>query len=648
MEHVQNLKFRKPWSRSARVLVWVLGVGGGVFLLVSFIFAGLVGTRTFALIQSVREVQRSLQVYDLSSAQLALQDASTHAESLERTLSLVSFIGAFPYIGETYVASLQTLHVAVEGFDIAYDAAGIAYSVTNAIDRASLGTSLSFLEDPRPYSDFSEGERRAALNAFAQSATELRSLRVALTLAEQDLARIDAQALLVPEVIDVLAAAQEKIPSMITALDILTPFASVAREFAGVDAETQFLILYLNNAELRPGGGFIGAYSLMNIDKGEITSFSTEDSYFADLFVEGNDAYYVAPPAPIQNYLGIPEWYFRDASWSPSFAQTAQDARQLLRQELAFGGRPIPDAHHVIGITPDFIEGVLRLVGPISANGATYTADNVYELLQYQVEQGFVDVGIAYENRKLALKIVSETMIERLLEMSPASWIDFFAVFDDELKNKHVAFASTNTDTQAFLEDAGWAGTIPSSSVDDVLFFVDANLGALKTDPVVDRTITYQLSPNASGGYEATTTIIYTNNGVADYKTGQYRTYAQLFVPFGATLVGTSGTTREIFVEDSLGMTSFGTFLEVELGELRTVSFTYTLPETVVRAIKRGVYTLGAFKQMGAGDNLLTLDLDFGTNLVAADPQEDPEYYGNTQYEYTQVLSSDAVFRITL
>lgn len=648
MEQVQKLKFRKPWSRSARVFFWVLGVGFGVFLIACFIFAGLVGTRVFALVQSVREVQRSLGVYDLSSAQLALQDASSHATALERTLSLVPFLGALPYIGETYVASLQTLHVAVEGFDIAYDAVGIAYSITDAIDRAALGTSLTFLEDPRPFSDFSEGERRAALNAFAQSATELRSLRVALALAEQDLKRIDAEALRVPEVINAIALAQEKIPGIVTAIDVLAPFASIAREFGGIDTETQFLILYLNNAELRPGGGFIGAYSLMNVKNGEVVVFFTDDSYALDALVEGNDAYYVAPPVPIQNYLGIPEWYFRDSAWSPSFAQTAADARQLLRQENAFGGMPIPDVHHVLAITPDFIESLLDLLGPVSANGKLYAADNVYELLQYDVEQGFVGEGIAYEHRKTALKILSQTMLDRLFEMYPSSWIHFFALFDEDLRRKHVAFASTDVDTQAFLEDAGWAGTVSPSSVDDVFFFVDANLGALKTDPVVDRDITYRVSPSASGGYQATATIVYTNNGVADYKTGQYRTYAQLFVPHGSQLVGTTGTTREVFTEDSLGMTSFGTFLEVELGDSRTISFTYDLPETVARAIERGVYTLGAFKQMGAGDNLLTLDLDFGTNLVAADPQEDPDDYGNTHYEYTQVLSSDAIFRITL
>ncbi len=648
MHQPENMQKRTSWSRKKRVLVWVFGVGGGVLGVGCILFVAIIAARVFALEQSLRQVQRSLEMYDLSSAQLALGEATDKARMLESTLAWTSFLAKFPYLGDTYAAFQQTLHVAIEGFDIGYDALGIAYSITDAIDRAQAGTSFTFLEDPRPYSDLSSAERRAAVNAFAQSAPALRSLRISLALAQQDVARIDAQALKIPAVVEVVMRAQEEIPRYVIALDVLAPFASVARAFAGVDSETQFLILYLNNAELRPGGGFIGAYSLMNVQEGEIKSFSTEDSYFTDQFVEGNDAYYVAPPDPIKNYLGIPEWYFRDASWSPSFAQTAQDARQLLRQELSVGNQPIPDAYHVVGITPDFIEAMLRLVGPISANGATYTADTVYELLQYQVEQGFVASGIAYEERKTALKVISETMIDRLLEMSPSSWVAFFSVFESELQQKHVALASTYSDTQAFLEDAGWAGTFASSSVDDVLFFVDGNLGALKTDPVVDRKITYHLEPNAEGGFRATTTITYKNTGVADYKTGQYRTYAQLFVPLGATLAGSSGATREVFVGGDLEMTSFGTFLEVDLGAERTISFTYDLPETVTHAIERGVYTLGAFKQLGAGDNLLTLDLDFGTNLVAADPQEDPKNYGNSTYEYTAELSSDAVFRIIL
>lgn len=622
----------------------------GVFLLLFLcvgVWAGFLATQAFALKQAVDEAQRAFGEYDISAAQLAFDDAESRAARLEGTLSLAPFLSIFPWIGETYAASLQTLHVAGEGFSLASQGLSLVSSVTDAIDRAQVGASFTFLEDPRPYADFSSAERRAALNAFAQSATQLRSLRISLALAAQDVARIDAQALRIPQAVSAVARAQEEIPRLVTALDVLAPFATVTRSFAGIDDETQFLILYLNNAELRPGGGFIGAYSLMNIREGAITSFSTEDSYSADLLTLADPTYHVAPPAPIAQYIGIPSWYFRDASWSPSFAQTATDARQLLRQELSVGGRPVPDAPHILGITPDFIEGVLRLVGPISANGKTYTADNVYELLQYDVEQGFVQEGIPYEDRKAALKVISETMVDRLLEMSPSSWMDFFTLFEDELAQKHVMLASTDATTQASLVDAGWAGTFTPSSVDDSLLLVDANMGALKTDPVVRRTMEYRVVPSGSG-YRATATITYNNQGTADYKTGRYRTYAQLFVPQGSTLVSTEGLTHEVVTSESLDMTSFATFLEVDLGDQAIISFTYDLPETVVHAIERGVYTFGAFKQLGAGDNLLTLHLDFGTNLVAADPGEDAQDYGNSTYDYTTELSTDKIFRITL
>lgn len=648
MEPLHILRPKQLWSRKARVFFWVFFGVFFLFFVAVGIWAGILGMRTFALYQSGQALQRALFTYDLAAADLALSDAAGYAQDIEHTLAFAPFLSVVPYVGETYTAVLQTLDLAGDACALARDALAVASSVTDAIDRAHEG-SFSFLEDPRSYADFSSAERRAALNAFAQSASRLRALRVSLELIQQDVARIDARALRVPEAIQVIERAQEEIPRVVTALEILAPFASVAREFAGVDQEMQFLILYLNNAELRPGGGFIGAYSLMRVHEGDIVDFSTEDSYTPDLFVEGKDEYYVEAPRPIAQYIGIPEWYFRDASWSASFAQTAQDARRLLRDELAFGQQPVPDIHHVVGITPDFIEDILDLVGPISANGATYTSANIYELLQYQVEQGFVHEGIAYEDRKQALKIVSETMVDRLMQLSPSSFLDFFTVFSDELKEKHVVLASMDEETQARLEDAGWAGVVPYASVDDLIFFVDANLGALKTDPVVRRHLTYHLSPTSSGGYRATTTITYTHTATqTDYKTGRYRTYAQLFVPFGSTLVRTSGLTSDVIQADALGMTSFATFLEVELQEQRTISFTYDLPAPTVHALRRGVYTLGVFKQVGAGDNLLTLDLDFATNLVAGDPPEDPDDYGDKSYSYTHELSIDKIFRVIL
>ena len=101
MEQAQKLRFTNLWSRKTRVLFWVFGTGCGVLVVCVTLFVVFLGTQAFALQSSMQEVRRALGDYDLSSAQIALEDASDHAVRLERTLSLVSFFTYFPYVGDT-------------------------------------------------------------------------------------------------------------------------------------------------------------------------------------------------------------------------------------------------------------------------------------------------------------------------------------------------------------------------------------------------------------------------------------------------------------------------------------------------------------------------------------------------------------------
>ncbi len=634
-----------------------------IVLIVIFLSVGVVGayaaSQVIAFKQALTAGQTALEEYRVADASAAFAQAKEHAQRLEQLSSGFPFLGSAPVIGEGYGQLQDTLHVGVEVLDVGQSALEIAQDVLAAVDRAHDVAEPSFLDDPRPFSDFSDSEKEAALQAFAKAENDMRAMRIALALAAQDAARLDPAQIPLAEVRAGVLQMQAALPKLVTTLDILTPFSAIASEFAGLSADRQFLVLFLNNAELRPGGGFIGAYSLVLVRDGDIVSVQTEDSYTADKYVMDDSNYILPPPYPLTEQLGVPDWYFRDAAWSPSFYETARDARQLLRQELAVGKQSIPEIHDVVGITPVFIQDVLRFIGPIMVEGSTYTAENLYDLLQYQVEQGFVDAGVAYEERKKVLKVLTEEMVSRLLELPPAKWLSFFSLFEQSLAQKDVVFASFNEDTQAHLVDAGWAGTPNPAAADDAIMVVDANLAALKTDPVVQRFVTYTLQPQ-SDTYRATLVIRYVHQGSFDWKTTRYRSYTRVYVPLGSKLVGVDGSLLNdltknpaglpgpVVTEDAFGMTSFGTFIAIEPGKERTLTFTYDLPASVVHAIERGVYTLSALKQIGAGDNLLTLDLHFGTNLTAAEPAEEEEYFGDTNYTVDTTLSTDKVFRIEL
>jgi hypothetical protein len=86
----------------------------------------------------------------------------------------------------------------------------------------------------------------------------------------------------------------------------------------------------------------------------------------------------------------------------------------------------------------------------------------------------------------------------------------------------------------------------------------------------------------------------------------------------------------------------------VPIGQTRTLSFTYDLPEGVVDAIKRGDYSLFVYKQVGARDNLLTIDEDFGKGVRDATPAESPIDWGDKKYHLETVLDTDKLFRVRL
>lgn len=630
----------------ATVVITLLGVGyllDGAFRVKSALTAG----------------ETALNTADFAAAAPALETALSGLKEMKAGFPYLTYLEPMPWIGQQLVgaeaavdASLETVTVMVTGLQVARE---IFATVTSA-DQLVLGTNGS--ADSQPYSELGDDEKRLLLTGLAAALPDLRQMQVRLRLAEADLNRLNSYTL-TPAMVRALEPLRQLIPDLLTSVDVLVPLAAIAPEYGGIGTDKQFLLLFLNNAELRPGGGFIGVYGLMVMRDGQIANIMTADTYRLDALVQGQATYHVNPPAPIQSYLAQSNWYFRDAAWSPDFLQTAKDAAQLLRQEVAFSGQPVPEIAGVMGLTPTFIARLLTFVGPVTVEGQTFTSENVADLLEFQVEKGFADNGIPFEQRKEIVSTLTNELVTRLLARPPSDWPSLLRIFHAGFDDKELALMSYEPKTQAALEDSGWAGVLKSTTTDDVLMVVDANLAALKTDPVVDREVTYAIVPYADG-YRATATITYKHHGKFDWKTTRYRTYTRLFVPLGSTLISSTGSLKddqlknpgllpgEVTVTDEAGMTSFGAFIAIEPGQVGTLSFTYDLPASVTTAIDRGTYRLSALKQLGAGDNLLTLDLNFGTNLTSAIPSESPAAFGDASYQVTSELNTDKLFTVRL
>jgi hypothetical protein len=155
--------------------------------------------------------------------------------------------------------------------------------------------------------------------------------------------------------------------------------------------------------------------------------------------------------------------------------------------------------------------------------------------------------------------------------------------------------------------------------------WVDANLASLKTDHIMERDLSYTVSPAEGGEFVAVASMEYRHPGTFDWRTSRYKTYARVFVPKGATLIegwveerGVKRIIEDVVIEqhEEMDKTSFGDFVVIEPGREQRVSFKYTIASDIVHNINtEKQYQLVTQKQIGLDGVGLTLDLDFGTYI---------------------------------
>ncbi len=386
---------------------------------------------------------------------------------------------------------------------------------------------------------------------------------------------------------------------------------SLAPSFLGYDRIKTYLVLFLNNTEIRPGGGFIGSYALIRADKGKIELLETSGSENLDWAAPPD--FKIKPPYPIAVYMKQDFWYFRDSNWSPDFPTSARFAQWFYRFE---GGREGSKIDGVIGITPTVVEKIMEMTGPIYVGGKKFEAENFTEELEYHVEFGYKEAGEPVEERKRIIGDLTKEFFNKFVSLPPWKWVEAWSNAQALLKEKQIMIFSNDTDLQDILARNNWAGLVKNTD-SDFLMVTDSNLASLKTDPSVQRHIIYQVRPFGDD-FLARVTIDYDHQGNFDWRTTRYRTYAKIYAPEGSRLVKADGfidATKKSAAPDNgleLNKVFWGGFLSVEPQTKKTLTLEYVLPPRVGKQIKNGLYTLFVQKQLGTIAHRLTVDLDFG------------------------------------
>lgn len=356
------------------------------------------------------------------------------------------------------------------------------------------------------------------------------------------------------------------------------------------DQEKIFLLLFQNNMELRPSGGYLGSFGILKIKNGDIISIEAHDTNIFDGRVPDG----TLTPYPMPELLNIKDWKMRDANWFPDFKESAQKAEGFYK-----AGQGEENFDGIIGINASVLPSVLKITGPISIEGYAeeFNSENAVINLESAVERDYKEAGVKHADRKSILKSMSALLAERVKKLSLNKKLELLKSIESDLNQKDIQLFFKDAVLQKKAEEIGWAGKIDTAWKKDYLMINDANLGALKSDLKIKREFEYTLDLSREKP-TANLKIRYIHTGKEkDWMTKDYQGYLRVYVPNGSWLEENINVGERKFAEE-YGKKVLGFIIKAPLDQTTEISLRYTLSEN----IKNQPYNLLIQKQSGIGN----------------------------------------------
>lgn len=361
--------------------------------------------------------------------------------------------------------------------------------------------------------------------------------------------------------------------------------------FLGQDETRTYLVIFQNDSELRPSGGFLTAYAILEVKDGQATPVLSQDIY--DLDSRFNRR--IEAPRPIADYLpNVYYWNLRDMNLSPDFI-ISMDTFYQHYQTIA-GTREVDG---ILAVDTKFLASLLEVLGPVGVAGWGEFSAEPDDRCQgcphvvYQLESIITrPLGTLVSDRKA---VIGPLMQSILLNMtgSPAGKIpDLFQALIGGINQKNVLFYALEEDKQLAIEGLNMSGRVKDFPQGDYFLLVDTNFAGAKSNLFIEEEIEQKITVDKNGVIAKEIKIKYANPAPASdcnlesgglCLNGLYRNWFRVYVPKGSQLMEMKGSEAEPLVYEELGKTVFEGFYGDKsplypAGGTNIVSLKYQLP----------------------------------------------------------------------
>jgi hypothetical protein len=414
------------------------------------------------------------------------------------------------------------------------------------------------------------------------------------------------------------------------------PLIKILPSLLGDPTEKKYLVLFQNDKELRPTGGFITAYAIFRIESGVIHVNSASDIYALDAGIYNKPT----APSPILKYLAnVRVLNLRDSNLSPDFITSMETFNSLYKKASGY-----EKVDGIITLDTNVLVSTIKILDDeVYADGIKFTSKNdihcdcpqvIYQLESLISTPKSVDLKVTtlaavQAQRKDILGSLMYAIMDKALKSSPKLyWGPLFQDILAQVQQKHILFDIYNTDAQSGIEALNAAGRIRSFE-GDYLHINEANFGGAKSNMFVKEAVTQNYKVAADKTITKEITINYKNPHApsdCNLERGNLcinavlRDWIRIYVPLGSKLVDSKGSEVKMTSYEELGKTVFEGFLTVRPLGSAEFTISYTLPFKV----KDGSLPLLIQKQPGTSENEYTVKVN-GSKIDKFDLLTDKE-----------------------
>ncbi|MBP9817781.1 DUF4012 domain-containing protein [Candidatus Shapirobacteria bacterium] len=319
----------------------------------------------------------------------------------------------------------------------------------------------------------------------------------------------------------------------------------------GKDKPRNYLIVFQNDGELRPSGGFWTAYASIKMDKGKVIPGGASNIYDID------DKLASTIPAPriIKSYhINVPYLNLRDSNLSPDFPTDAKIF--LSKYYQAMGQKDKFDA--VIAIDTQVLIDMVKTMGKLDTRVGTFTTEPdkrcdgcpkiIYDLEWISGRpRNYIE-----KNRKDFLAPLMHALLANAMGSDKTKLPILGEAFFSNLMEKHIMVFFPDTDMQTAAEKANIAGKIVAvDNSTDYFHLNDANFASAKSNIFIRQKIKHEINVKNTV-VEHKVTVTYTNpspgsncnleKGDLCLNAPTYRNLFRFYVPTGSKLIKMTGT----------------------------------------------------------------------------------------------------------